>query len=97
MSEEKQNIPNKENNQNNQKERKVQFDKMKERFSKNSGGGNSPKNSFNFYWIYAIVVVALLVLTWYDGGGFGKNPIPATETEFEQNMLAKGDVGAIII
>ena len=54
MSEEKQNTPNTENNQ---KDKKAQFDKMKERFSKSGGGGNSPKNSFNFYWIYANVEV----------------------------------------
>ncbi len=85
------------NQDKNQDERKAQFEKMRERFSKKSNNNNSPKNSFNFYWIYAIVVVALLVLTWSDGVGFGKRPKPISETDFEQNMLVKGDVYKIAV
>src|ERR1700740_2249609 len=89
MSEEK------NNPDNNQDDRKAQFEKMRERFSKKNN--NAPKNSFNFYWIYALVVIALLVLTYYDGAGFGRRTISVSQTEFEQNMLAKGDVGATVI
>ncbi len=85
------------NNSNNQDERKAQFEKMRERFSKKNNN-NSPKNSFNFYWIYAIVVIAILVLTWSsDGVGFGQRVLPLAQNDFEQNMLSVGDVNRIVI
>ncbi len=71
---------------------------MRERFSKKNNNNNSHKNSFNFYWIYAIVVIGILILTWpSDGVGFGQRPIQVTQSEFEQNMLTKGDVSRIVV
>ena len=88
------------NNQDkNPDDRKAQFEKMRERFSKknNNNNSNSPKNSFNFYWIYAVVVAGLLILSMSDGVGFGKKPRTISETEFEQNMLANGDVYKVAV
>lgn len=105
MSEEKKNSEEKNtdqpNDQNNQDERKQQFEKMRERFSQKKGpgplgGGGGPKNSFNFYWIYAIVVVGLLAFTMF-GGGFGNARTSAlTQSQFDQ-MLSKGWVSTIKI
>src|SRR3989344_1993249 len=104
MSEEKKNSEEKDtnqpNDQNNQDERKQQFEKMRERFSQKKGpgplGGGGPKNSFNFYWIYAIVVVGLLAFTMF-GGGFGNARTSAlTQSQFDQ-MLSKGWVSTIKI
>lgn len=79
---------------NTEEERKKQFERMRERFAKNNGsnsgkGGNNSGN--NFYWIYGIVIVGLLVVAFY-GSGFGPRPIETNQTYFEQQMLAKGDV-----
>ncbi|MBS1647196.1 MAG: ATP-dependent zinc metalloprotease FtsH [Bacteroidetes bacterium] len=61
--------------------------------SNNKGGGG-----FNFYWIYAIIVVVLITLTYYDGSPFGGgNTRHITQVDFEQKMLSRGDVQAIII
>lgn len=78
-------------------ERKAQFDKMREKFSNKGGGPNLPKNSFNFYWIYAIVVIALLVITYTGGVDFGQKLLKVDQTQFEQTMLANGDVEALVI
>lgn len=77
-------------------ELKDQFEKMRERLRKtgmpsNKGGG------FNFYWIYAIIIVILILITYYDGSAFGGGIRKVKETDFEQNMLAKGDVVSITI
>lgn len=78
-----------------QDEKRAQFEKMRERFNRKSGG--NPKGSFNFYWIYIIVVVALLLITYYDSNTFGGKMIKIDQTEFYSSMLAKGDVQAITI
>lgn len=105
MSEEKKNSEEKNtdqpNDQNNQDERKQQFEKMRERFSQKKGpggplGGGGPKNTFNFYWIYAIVVIGLLAFTMF-GGGFGNaRTVALSQTNFDQ-MLTKGWVAKIMI
>ena len=46
-----------ENNDN-----KSQFNKMKDKLPK----GKSPKNSFNFYWIYAIIAIVLISLNLFN-------------------------------
>ncbi|MHB8260661.1 MAG: ATP-dependent zinc metalloprotease FtsH [Bacteroidia bacterium] len=58
----------------------------------NKGGGG-----FNFYWIYAVIIVILILITYYDGSAFGGGIRKVKETDFEQNMLAKGDVVSITI
>jgi ATP-dependent metalloprotease FtsH len=77
----------------NEEERKKQFERMKEKFGKQNSpfGGQGNKGGNNFYWIYGIVIVVLLFITFY-GTGFSPRikeiPLPV----FEQEMLAKGDV-----
>ncbi len=100
MSNEEKNIENKENTNNlsKEEERKKQFERMKEKFGKqnNSFGGQGNKGGNNFYWIYGIVIVALLVFTFY-GSGFSPRLIETSMSNFEQQMLAKGDVKDINI
>ncbi|MBK7309739.1 MAG: ATP-dependent zinc metalloprotease FtsH [Sphingobacteriaceae bacterium] len=66
---------------------------MKEKFGKQNSpfGGQGNKGGNNFYWIYGVVIVVLLFITFY-GTGFSPRikeiPLPV----FEQEMLAKGDV-----
>jgi ATP-dependent metalloprotease FtsH len=80
-------------------ERKKQFDKMKERFGKKSQtpfGGEPNNNGNSFYWIYGLVILALLAFV-FMGQDFEGRVFPADQNEFEQNMLAKGDVRKIVI
>jgi AFG3 family protein len=89
---------NNSNNQKNNDELKEQFDKMRERFRK--GGGPAPKGSgggFNFYWIYAIIIVILILITYYDNAGASGHARKVGQADFEQNMLAKGDVSSIVV
>ncbi|MCD6069428.1 MAG: ATP-dependent metalloprotease FtsH [Bacteroidetes bacterium] len=89
--------PNDQNNQDEQ--RKQQFEKMRERFAKKNGnqpGGGPPKNSFNFYWIYAVVVIGLLAFTMF-GGGFSQTRLkPMEQAEFN-NYLSKGWIKNVVI
>ncbi len=83
-------------------ERKKQFEKMKDRFGKKTpnpfgGSGNSGGNGGNsFYWIYGLVIVGLLGFVFF-GQDFEGRVYDVDQTRFEQNMLAKGDVRAIVI
>lgn len=83
-----------DNQQNDQEEaRRKQFEKMKEKFSKQSNpGSNKNSNSGNnFYWIYGLVIVGLLFITFF-GTNFSSRAIEISQVKFEQEMLAKGDV-----
>ena len=90
-----------ENNKSNssEEERKKQFEKMKDRFGKKpsgpfgQGGGNGGNN---FYWIYGLVIVALLAFVFF-GQDFEGRTYVIDQTQFEQDMLAKGDVRKIVI
>jgi ATP-dependent metalloprotease FtsH len=81
-------------------DRKKQFEKMKERFGKkstNSFGGPSTGGGGNsFYWIYGLVIIGLLSFV-FMGQDFAPRIIPVQQNEFEQLMLAKGDVQKIVI
>ena len=81
-------------------DRKKQFEKMKERFGKkstNSFGGPSTGGGGNsFYWIYGLVIIGLLGFV-FMGQDFESRVYPTDENDFEQNMLAKGDVRKIVI
>src|SRR6187551_1501006 len=82
---------------NQDEERKRQFEKMKEKFSKQPSSFGGGKNSGNnFYWIYGLVIVGLLFITFF-GTGFSTRPIPVKQAVFEQDMLAKGHVQDINI
>jgi ATP-dependent metalloprotease FtsH len=77
----------------NEEERKKQFERMKEKFGKQNTpfGGQGNKGGNNFYWIYGVVIVVLLFITFY-GTGFSPRLKEAKLGYFEQEMLAKGDV-----
>lgn len=97
MSEEIKNTENKNlqadnNSANNpEDERKKQFERMKEKFSKQSSGSNKNNSGNNFYWIYGLVIVGLLFITFF-GTNFNSRSIEISQVKFEQEMLAKGDV-----
>lgn len=58
------------------------------------GTPNSPKFNFNFYWIYGIVILALIitqVISWSGG------PKQITPQEFERTMLKDHDVERIVV
>ncbi len=96
---EKPNIKNENSQQNQDDERKKQFEKMKEKFSKQSplGGGGGGKNAGNnFYWIYGLVIVGLLFVTFF-GTNFSSRMIEISQVDFEQKMLAHGDVAGVDI
>ncbi len=91
-----------ENKQQNQPEnknvsgddKKQHFEKMQERFNKR--GGKPSKNPFNFYWIYAIVVIGLLVFTMFGGGLNNLKWAEVDQTQFD-TYLSKGWVSKIVI
>lgn len=100
MSDEEQNNNIENKAPNTEEERKKQFERMKERFGKKqntpfgSGPGGGSGNSF--YWIYGLVIVALLGFVFF-GQDFESRIYTVDQTQFEQNMLAKGDVREIVI
>ncbi len=65
-----------------------------------AGGGKkfptpkTPKFGFNFYWIYGIIIVVLIVTQLFQWGG-GEHEI--TYEYFEQNMLLPHDVDKIVV
>ncbi len=52
-----------------------------------------PKRSFNFYWIYGIIILVILSINLFNYSG-GMVPIDPTEY---QKMLAAGDVERIVV
>ena len=105
MSDEQENIPKNDNPtplNSPEEERKKQFEKMKDRFGKKpsnpfGGSNNSGGNGGNsFYWIYGLVIVGLLIFVFF-GQDFEGRIHEVDQTKFEQDMLAKGDVDAIVI
>jgi ATP-dependent metalloprotease FtsH len=105
MSDEEQNktTNNDEQSQNSsaEEDRKKQFEKMKNRFGKKTsnpfGGSNNSNNSGNsFYWIYGLVIAGLLAFVFF-GQEFEGRVYETDQAQFEQNMLAKGDVKEIVI
>lgn len=79
------------NQANPEEERKKQFERMKEKFSKQTSGSNKNNSGNNFYWIYGLVIVGLLFITFF-GTNFSSRAIEISQVKFEQEMLAKGDV-----
>jgi ATP-dependent metalloprotease FtsH len=75
-------------------DKKQHFEKMQERFNKR--GGKPSKNPFNFYWIYAIVVIGLLVFTMFGGGLNNLKWAEVDQTQFD-TYLSKGWVSKIVI
>lgn len=88
---------NADNSQNSaDEERKRQFEKMKEKFSKQPSIGGGKNSGNNFYWIYGLVIVGLLFVTFF-GTNFSSRMIEITQVDFEQKMLAHGDVVSVDI
>jgi ATP-dependent metalloprotease FtsH len=105
MSDEQENKANKNDNpaplNNTEEERKKQFEKMKDRFGKKpsnpfGGSGTGGNGGNSFYWIYGLVIVGLLGFVFF-GQDFEGRLYEIDQTQFEQNMLAKGDVKEITI
>lgn len=76
--------------ENEQKDKESQFKKVKDKLPK----PQLPKNSFNFYWIYAIILVAFIAINFIDFDGTTRE---ITWQRFETEMLSKGDVSKIIV
>ena len=56
-------------------------------------GKERPKRSFNFYWIYGIIILVILAINLFQYGG-GMAKIDPTEY---QHMLEAGDVQRIVV
>jgi AFG3 family protein len=56
-------------------------------------GGKGPKKSFNFYWIYGIIILVILSINLFQYSG-GMAKIQPTEY---QKMLDAGDVDKIVV
>ncbi len=73
-------------------EGKNQFEKVKERLSKKP---QMPKNSFNIYWIYAVILAILIGLELFSPfGGEGKE---ISTGRFLDEMLKKNHVRKIVV
>ncbi len=56
-------------------------------------GKEGPKRSFNFYWIYGIIILVILSINLFNYGG---GVVPIDPTEY-QKMLEAGDVERIVV
>ncbi|MBL0047796.1 MAG: ATP-dependent zinc metalloprotease FtsH [Bacteroidetes bacterium] len=79
-----------ENPKNLGKEKKP-VDKLKDKLPKK---GKLPKNSFNFYWVYAIILVLFLAMSFFD---FNTSSTKTNWQEFETKMLHSGDVEKLVV
>ncbi len=79
-----------ENPKNLGKEKKP-VDKVKDKISKKP---KLPKNSFNFYWVYAIILVVFLAMSFFD---FNVSSNKTNWQEFETKMLRSGDVEKLVV
>ena len=77
---------------NNNEDIKQQFDKMKNKFTKNQGGKNN--KPFSFYWIYAIIGVVLITINLFSWNSTLKE---TNWKKFETEMLAYNDVEKIVV
>lgn len=81
-------------------ERKRQFERMKDKFSRQNGGpGKGSPNGAggnNFYWIYGLVVAVLLFIIFY-GSDTNSKMVEIPQSKFYQDMLVKGDVQDVAI
>lgn len=55
---------------------------------------NTPRFNFNFYWIYGIIVVALIITQVFQWGGSERK---ISIDNFERNMLLTHDVERIVV
>src|ERR1022692_755997 len=73
-------------------ENKNQFDKVKDRLTKKP---QLPKNSFNIYWIYAVILAILIGLEFFSP--FSNEGKEITTGRFLVEMLKKGHVKKIVV
>lgn len=69
------------------------MEQQKKQKSKFSIGGGGSKKPSNFYWIYAVIGLALIVLQFFS---YGSASSTITEAEFEQ-MVVKGHVQEALV
>lgn len=55
---------------------------------------NAPRFKFNFYWLYGILIVVLLITQFFSWGGGERK---TTIDNFEKNMLMTHDVDKIVV
>ena len=60
----------------------------------NFGKSNNPKFPVNFYWIYALVIIVIIAVNFFD---FGGRPQKTTFRDFESKMLKANDVDHITV
>ncbi|MBK8611906.1 MAG: hypothetical protein IPN85_00165 [Flavobacteriales bacterium] len=58
-----------------------------------NNGKERPKRSFNFYWIYGIIILVILSINLFNYTG---GVVPIDPTEY-QKMLDAGDVDRIVV
>jgi AFG3 family protein len=77
--------------QNGSPENRNKFDKVKEKLGKKP---KLPRPSFNFYWIYAIIVIVFIIVQFMD---FAPSSREITWQRFETSMLRNHDVDKVIV
>jgi cell division protease FtsH len=55
---------------------------------------NNPRFRFNFYWLYAVVIIVLIVTQMFSWGGGERK---TSNENFINNMLVAGDVDRIVV
>ncbi|MFM2207375.1 MAG: hypothetical protein RL213_1350 [Bacteroidota bacterium] len=55
---------------------------------------NNPRFRFNFYWLYAVVIIVLIVTQMFSWGGGERK---TSNDNFVNNMLVTGDVDRIVV
>ncbi|MBU0764388.1 MAG: ATP-dependent zinc metalloprotease FtsH [Bacteroidetes bacterium] len=80
------------------KEQNKENKEKKEKAAKNTPDGINPirkkKPKFNVYWIYGIIAVFFLAMTFIN---FGTTAIQTNWQEFENKMLKAGDVEKVVV
>jgi cell division protease FtsH len=74
-----------------EKKDKKPLDKVKDKLGKKP---QLPKNTFNFYWLYAVIVIIFLVNMMFNINNSIKE---INQQEFFNNMLSQNDVERIVI
>ncbi|TXC81745.1 ATP-dependent zinc metalloprotease FtsH [Luteibaculum oceani] len=76
---------------------KNQYKKVKERLGgsapKNGGKGQGPKKPYNFYWIYAVVLVVLVAVNVFN---VSSGLVNTTYSDFKE-MAESGDVRKVVV
>jgi len=77
----------------NKEQEKNQFEKMKKKLTSTPNGKDPKKKPFNFYWIYAVVALVLLSLSWFN------NTSALRQTTYGQfkEMVQDGDVKKVVV